>query len=218
MKDEADRGVEAGPAEPSVGTPESGTPAVGSDGEPTSTVDSSAEAEATDVGNRRRDVQAASGWVLVSAVVGFIVGFAWIALAPRVTLTVAADGITQDRGAASVPFDADLLLGGLLLTAGVVLSVVWLVRGARFATAAVIGLVLGGLLAGGIAVAMAAILTEGGAPVSELPVGTTADAPLRMRSWPMLLWWPAAVLVAAAVNSLRSESAPDPSPAGLPAS
>lgn len=176
-----------------------------------------AETDFTAKADLRRAVQAASGWVLICAVVGLVVGLVWIALAPRVTLTVTADGITEDRGAASVPFDADLLLGGLLLVAGVVLSVVWWSRGSRFPTAAVIGLVLGGLLAGGIAVAMAAILTEGGTPASELPVGSVVDVPLRMRSWPMLLWWPTAVLVVAVFSSLRSESAPDPSPAGSPA-
>lgn len=167
-------------------------------------------------GGTRRAVQMASGWVLVSAAVGIVIGFVWVALAPRVTLTVAADGVTQDRGAASVPFDADLLLGGMLLTAGLALSVAWLARGARSPTASTIGLVLGGLLAGGIAMTLAGALTGMGTAIADLPPGTVADAPLRLRSWPMLLWWPAAVLVIAAVSSLKSEPAPDQLPEATP--
>lgn len=165
----------------------------------------------------RRAVQVASGWVLMSAGVGLVIGLLWVALAPRVTLTVAADGVTQDRSAASVPFDADLLLGGMLLAAGVVLAVVWLVRGGRDLMASTVGLVLGGLLAGGVAITLAGALTGMGSAVADLPQGTVVDAPLRLRSWPMLLWWPAAALVVAAVSSLKSESAPDQSPAETPA-
>lgn len=164
----------------------------------------------------RRSVQVISGWVLVSAAVGIVIGLLWVALAPRVTLTVAADGVTQDRGAASVPFDADLLLGGMLLAAGITLSVVWLARGSRDLLPSSVGLVLGGLLAGGVAVTLAGALTGVGTSIADLPQGTVADAPLRMRSWPMLVWWPAAVLVVAAVSSLRSETAPDQSPAEMP--
>lgn len=167
-------------------------------------------------GGARRAVQVASGWVLVSAGVGIVIGLLWVALAPRVTLTVAADGVTQDRGAASVPFDADLLLGGLLLVAGIALSVVWLARGGRDLLPSTIGLVVGGLLAGGLAVTIAGALTGLGTPVADLPQGTVTDAPLRFRSWPMLLWWPAAVLVVAAVSSLRSETVQDPLPAETP--
>ena len=165
----------------------------------------------------RRAVQVASGWVLMSAGVGLVIGLLWVALAPRVTLTVAADGVTQDRSAASVPFDADLLLGGMLLAAGVVLAVVWLVRGGRDLMASTVGLVLGALLAGGVAITLAGALTGMGSAVADLPQGTVVDAPLRLRSWPMLLWWPAAALVVAAVSSLKSESAPDQSPAETPA-
>lgn len=175
------------------------------------------EAPAPQADRTRRAVQVASGWVLISAALGIVIGLLWVALAPRVTLTVAADGVTQDRGAASVPFDADLLLGGLLLAAGLALSVVWVARGARHLVASTIGLVLGGLLAGGVALTLAGALTGMSTPIPELPQGTVADAPLRLRSWPMLLWWPAAVLVVAAVSSLRSEPAPDPSPAATPA-
>ena len=64
---------------------------------------------------------------------------------------------------------------------------------------------------------LAGALTGMGSAVADLPQGTVVDAPLRLRSWPMLLWWPAAALVVAAVSSLKSESAPDQSPAQTPA-
>lgn len=183
-------------------------------------VATTAEAAAEDEvepGGKRRSIQTASGWVLISAALGVVIGLLWVVLAPRVTLTVAADGVTQDRGAASVPFDADLLLGGMLLVGGLALAIVWAARGAKHLVASTVGLVLGGLLAGGVAVTLAGALTGLGTPIAELPQGTVADAPLRLRSWAMLLWWPAAVLVVAAVSSLRSEHAPDPSPEETPA-
>lgn len=185
-------------------------------GDPSLVVDPPADPPA-EADSTRRAVQVASGWVLISAGLGIVVGLLWVALAPRVTLTVAADGVTQDRGAASVPFDADLLLGGLLLAAGLALAVVWMARGARHLMASTVGLVLGGLLAGGVALTLAGAHTGMGTAISDLPQGTVADAPLRLRSWPMLLWWPAAVLVVAAVSSLRSEPAPDQSLEATPA-
>jgi len=164
-------------------------------------------------------VQHASGWVLLSAVAGVLAGLVWLLLAPRVTITVTESGIDQARTAATAPFAADLVLGTLLLAAGTLLTVVWLLRGPR--RAGIVGLVLGGLLAGALAAWLGQFVTAPALSVAELPAGTTVELGLRLRSWPMLLWWPAAALTLAAVfgrfSSPTAVSAPVQSQATSPA-
>lgn len=159
---------------------------------------------------RSSAVQQASGWVLVSAGVGFVVGLMWLLLAPRVTLTVTEGGTENARSAATAPFSADLVLGGLLLIAGVVLTFVWLARSPT--RAGLTGLVLGGLLAGALAAWVGSTFSGSSVDPESLPVGTTIELGLDLRSWPVLLWWPAAALVLAALFAPGRFSSPTSEP------
>jgi hypothetical protein len=176
--------------------------------------ENSAEAASGVSASTPSPLQQGSGWVLVSAGTGFIVGLVWLILAPRVGITITDGGVEQSRNAATAPFDADLMLGGLLLVAGVVLSIIWLVRGST--RAGLWGLVLGGLLAGMLAAWVGTTFSGPAVDIDTLPAGTTAELGIRLRSWPMLLWWPAATLVLAALFGRFSSPTSEPEATPLP--
>lgn len=164
--------------------------------------------------SRTTAVQQASGWVLVSAAVGIVVGLLWLLIAPRADVTLTDAGVEQARSAATAPFAADLVLGGLLLVAGAVLTFVWLAR--RPTRAGLLGLAIGGVLAGLLAAWVGTYFSEPAVALDTLPVGTTVELGLRLRSSPVLLWWPAATLVLAALFAPGRFSSPTSEPEEAP--
>ncbi len=162
----------------------------------------------------RESVRTAAGWILVSVGSAAVVAVLWVLLAPRVSYTVQAQSARRDLPQPDAFFGADLLLGGLLAVAGVILTVIWLLRGRRGPGAALVGLVIGGVLGGILAAALGATVTSDdlAAVAKTAPDGLVLTAPLKLRSLTMLLWWPAlaAGLVAASLWLLppNREAAP----------
>ncbi len=140
-----------------------------------------------------------SGWILVSAAVGALVGLVWVWVAPRVQYRVVGDQLRRVDPQPSQYFAADLLLGGLLLLAGLGLVLVWWRTGAKRPLAALAGLAIGGALAGIIAAVLGHALGGQAPSAAGLSDGATVAAPLQFRSWAMLLWWPTVVAIVVAV-------------------
>ena len=79
-------------------------------------------------------------WFLLSVLVcAAVVAPLWILLAPRVVYVVAGGEATRKVPHPDEFFGADLLLGGLLCLAAVVLVAVWVVRGRQLPSATLVG-------------------------------------------------------------------------------
>lgn len=140
-------------------------------------------------------------WFLLSVLVcAAVVAPLWILLAPRVVYVVAGGEATRKVPHPDEFFGADLLLGGLLCLAAVVLVVVWVVRGRQLPSATLIGLGLGGLVGGMVVALIGARLTQTDlvALASGSADGVEIVAGLRFRAYALLSWWPAVVAVAVA--------------------
>ena len=147
--------------------------------------------------------RAATGarWFLLSVLVcAAVVAPLWILLAPRVVYVVAGGEATRKVPHPDEFFGADLLLGGLLCLAAVVLVAVWVVRGRQLPLATLIGLGLGGLVGGMVVALIGARLTQTDvvALASGSADGVEIVAGLRFRAYALLSWWPAVVAVAVA--------------------
>lgn len=140
-------------------------------------------------------------WFLLSVLVcAAVVAPLWILLAPRVVYVVAGGEATRKVPHPDEFFGADLLLGGLLCLAAVVLVAVWVVRGRQLPSATLIGLGLGGLVGGMVVALIGARLTQTDvvALASGSADGVEIVAGLRFRAYALLSWWPAVVAVAVA--------------------
>jgi hypothetical protein len=143
----------------------------------------------------------AAGWVLVSAPVGLLVGALWAVLSPRVEYRVQGGEAARVSAQPEQYFGSDLTLGALLLVAGLVAAVVWAARVRRRWVATVVGLALGGALAGVIAAEAGQWATRTTLSASGLADGVILTEGLRLRSPALLAWWPciAAVVVGVVV-------------------
>lgn len=154
-------------------------------------------------GPSQQSVRTTAGWILCSAAAAAVAAVIWVLAAPRVSYTVQAQSAQRDLPQPDAFFGADLLLGGLLAAAGVILAVIWLLRGRPAPGSALLGLVVGGVLGGILAAALGATVTSDdlAAVAKTAPDGLVLTAPLKLRSQTMLLWWPAlaAALVAASL-------------------
>jgi hypothetical protein len=137
--------------------------------------------------------------VLVSAAVGAVIGLVWAFTAPRAVYEVAGGELQRVSAQPEEYFGADLLLGGMLAVAGLVLAIVWWVRGRNAPMGALVGLISGGLMAGFIAAWVGGFLTTTSLSAAGLADGALVTAGVRLRSWAVLVWWPTAVAVVFAV-------------------
>lgn len=136
-------------------------------------------------------VTTVAGWVLVSAVAGFVLGLVWALTAPRVEYTVGGGELVRVATQPEEFFGADLLLGSLLTVAGLAGAVWWVVRIRARPLRSMLGMAIGGFIAGVIAAFVGQVLTATTLSAEGLAEGVTVTAGLQMRSWAMLLWWPA---------------------------
>lgn len=159
-----------------------------------------AVATAADRG-RRESWGAAGGWIIVSAAAGFVVGLLWSALAPRVEFRVSGGELVRVLPQPEGYFVADLVLGGLLALAGLLLALWWAVRVRRRPMGSLVGLLLGGVAAGFVAVLVGQLITA-----TELTANGLADGVVRsgltMHSWAMLVWWPTLVATVFAITGI----------------
>ncbi len=140
-------------------------------------------------------------WFLVSVLVcAAAVAPLWILLAPRVVYVVADGEASRKVPHPDEFFGADLLLGGLLCLAAVVLVALWVFRGRQQPLSTLVGLGLGGLVGGMVVALIGARLTQTDlvALASGSADGVEIVAGLRFRSYALLIWWPAVVAVAVA--------------------
>lgn len=136
-------------------------------------------------------VTTVAGWVLIGAVAGFLVGLLWTLTAPRVQYTVGDGELVRVSSQPEEFFGADLVLGSLLAMVGLACAVWWVIRIRRRPLRAMLGMSLGGVIAGVIAAFVGHMLTATTLSAEGLAEGVTVTAGLQMRSWAMLLWWPA---------------------------
>lgn len=142
-------------------------------------------------GERPAAITTVAGWVLVSAVAGFVIGLIWTVAAPRVQYTVGGGELVRVASQPEEFFGADLLLGSLLACAGLASAVWWVVRIRAQPLASMLGMAIGGVIAGIIAAFVGQVLTATTLSADGLAEGVTVTAGLQMRSWAMVLWWPA---------------------------
>lgn len=136
------------------------------------------------------------GCVLLAAPVGLL----WAALTPRVQVT-SQDGavsVPDPTTSAFIATDGVFLL--VVLVVGLVVGLAAALAGRRRPFGTVLGLALGGLLAAELARRTGALV---GRDQAEALLAAGADGafelPPRVRSWPVLVGWPVAALVAHAV-------------------
>jgi hypothetical protein len=139
------------------------------------------------------------GWVVLSAVVGVVLGMVWALVAPRVDFEVSGGEFLRVAAQPEEYFVGDLVLGVMLALAGAALAVVWWRRGQQRPLASMLGLVTGGVVALSIAVLVGQGLAGGPVSTEGLADGVVVQAGLQFRSWAMIVWWPTAVVVLFAV-------------------
>lgn len=137
----------------------------------------------------------AAGWVLVSLPIGLVVGGLWVLLSPRVVYRVSGGEVARISSQPEEYFGSDLTLGALLLVAGVIAAMWWLFRLRDRWVATVVGLAVGGAMAGLIAAELGRVLTHTTLTAAGLPDGATLTEGLSLRSPALLLWWPCIVAV-----------------------
>lgn len=171
----------------------------------------------------RSSAAAWGGWVLMSAAVGSAIGLVWSFAAPRAVYEVVGGELQRVSAQPEEYFGADLLLGGMLAVAGLVLALVWAARGRSAPMGALVGLVIGGVVAGAIAAWAGGFLTSTTLSAAGLADGVRLTAEVRLRSWSVLVWWPTIVAVVFAValagstdreRSPLAVAAPEGGPAG----
>jgi hypothetical protein len=175
--------------------------------------------DAADAPPVRHDVQAGLLTVAVTVLVGAPVGLLWAAFAPRVEVDLTAEGVQLvDRNssafiAADAYFSLAVLLAGLV---GGALAWRW---GSRHGPTVVPGLVIGGLSAAYVAMAVAGLVDD--VQLADLletgGQGRHEVAVRRLRSTPALLVWPAASVLTFLALMLRRPRVSSGSPQRAPA-
>ncbi|MCB0914690.1 MAG: hypothetical protein H6525_05100 [Actinobacteria bacterium] len=139
------------------------------------------------------------GWVIVSAVVGIVVGMAWALAAPQATFVVSDEQFLRVSAQPEEYFFADLLLGVMLALAGFGLALFWSLRGQVRPMASLLGLLTGGVVAMVIAVLVGQGIAASAGSAVGLADGVEISAGVQFRSWAMMVWWPTVVAVVFAV-------------------
>ncbi len=139
------------------------------------------------------------GWVIVSAVVGVVVGMAWALAAPQAIFVVAGEQFIRTSAQPEEYYFADLVLGVMLACAGFGLALFWALRGQVRPMASLLGLITGGVVAIAIAVLVGQGISVSATSAVGLADGFEVEAGLQFRSWAMMVWWPTVVAVVFAV-------------------
>jgi hypothetical protein len=140
------------------------------------------------------------GWVIVSAVVGVVVGMAWALAAPQAVFVVAGEEFVRATAQPEEYYFGDFVLGMLLAIAGFGLALFWALRGQVRPMASLLGLMTGAVVAMTIAVLVGQGITASATTAVGLADGFEVTAGLQFRSWAMVVWWPTVVAVVFAVT------------------
>ncbi|MGV1035714.1 MAG: hypothetical protein ACOYD0_01650 [Candidatus Nanopelagicales bacterium] len=146
------------------------------------------------LGSLRADVRVGAYLVLLSAIVGLIVGLIWSVIAPRAEIVVFEGKLGVDNFSAGY-IGADMTYGLLVAGAGLLVAAVaiwrWRAQPLGVLVGAVIGGIVGAALALRLGVHLAGGLTDaGGFDTSGLANGTVFESPLELRSKGAMLMWP----------------------------
>ena len=165
----------------------------------------------------RTELLIGASLVAGSAVLGLLMGLLWHLVAPKVPLYAdtsaiylldpeGEQAISSDMYFAMIGAGFGLLVGALAY---------WRSRAREGGLTVVVGLVLGGLLGGWIAMKLGVALGPSSnivATAKAVPLGRTFYAPLTLTAKGMLLAWPAAALIALTVLTSLFTPKPTPSP------
>lgn len=151
----------------------------------------------------RSELLAGLGTAVAAALLGAPVGLLWAALAPHavVRITAGSASVLDPLGRAFV--SADLWFVGLALVAGVLTGLLAALALRRYGPGPVLGLAVGGLLAGEIARRTGHLV---GLDTARALVRSGADGQaavaVRLRSWQGVLAWPVGALATFLVGLL----------------
>jgi hypothetical protein len=144
----------------------------------------------------RDDARAALALAAGVALSGLLVGVLWVLIAPRAMVEVRDDAVflLDPEGPAFIAADGWFAVLGTV--AGFLCAVVAFLRFRRHGPAALIGLTVGGLLAGVIAWRLGHLIGPGelAARAADVPDGTRLEAPVELRALGVLLAWPVAAV------------------------
>jgi hypothetical protein len=151
--------------------------------------------------------EAAAGVVVAvaSVLAAAPVGLLWAALAPRVTVVIAAGKADLSEGATPAYIAGDGWFVGVTLVVGLVAGLLVLALGRRYGPGVVLGLALGGLLGAEVARRTGHLvgLDDAKALVRSGRDGRVQLAPT-VRSWQTLAVWPVAALAVHLVGQLAA--------------
>jgi len=140
----------------------------------------------------RADVGAALVVSGVSVLVGLLAAVVWAAVAPRVVLRSATDGVELDPFTVEALFGADAWFVVVTSAAGLILALASWVRTRDDGVGALVGLVVGGFLAALVVWKVGHWLgPDPGAPAE----GATREGPIDLRTKAALFCWPVAATV-----------------------
>ena len=138
---------------------------------------------------------------------GLPVGVLWAGLAPRPDVVVTAAGLDFVDSQTKDFIAADGLLFVLGVTAGVLVGLAGWRVGRDRPLGTLLGLTLGGVLAGFVAARTGALLAGRPPASAAAPLGSVRDLPLRLHAYAVLLGWPAAAVLTFTLLALRRPQA-----------